>query len=613
MGNTRRRSHDFLPLIGMERLPKSWPDFKASEITTPSGPAEPAETWIQGRPTYLNSCPSNLQPFGVQYCLVHEITMYSPINFVYLLVVLSTFYVVYSVVTLLFDRRKAKALGCQPVHVQKNRLPLGWDLLQRFKAADAAGILPEDMANLFRETGHRTFRASMLGSTFVNTVEPKNIQALLATQFRDFELGDLRRRVFFPMLGNGIFTADGKYWCVLPRGLYREQVPTDRMDRERSRAMIRPQFVRDQISNLEMEEIHVQELLQHLSADSHGWTKPTNLTPLFFRLTLDSATEFLFGTSVYSQRQQATADGDDQFEWKDLATSFDTGTKVLGERGQLFEFYWLHNPKRFRDSIKEVHRFADFCVQNALQRFHDSKQIPTVSSTSKQKYTFLDELVKATQDPIELRSQLMNMLLAGRDTTAGLLSWTFWLLARHPAVFKKLRMVILDNFGPYEQTDRISFSSLKSCAYLQYVLNEVLRLYPSVPMNSRQAARDTTLPVGGGKDGTSPVFVKKGEEVGYYVCVMHRMEEFWGPDANDFNPDRWASRKHGWEYLPFNGGPRICLGQQYALTEAGYVIVRLLQRFDRMRLEDGFSAPPAHRLGVTDAPMDYTIYFHEMK
>ena len=145
--------------------------------------------------------------------------MYSHINFLYLLAVLSTFYVLYSVVTLLLDRRNAKALGCQPVHVQKNRLPLGWDLLQRLKAADKAGTLPEDMAHLFRETGHRTFRASMLGSTFLNTVEPKNIQALLATQFRDFELGDLRRKTFFPMLGNGIFTADGKYWCALPCGL----------------------------------------------------------------------------------------------------------------------------------------------------------------------------------------------------------------------------------------------------------------------------------------------------------------------------------------------------------------------------------------------------------
>lgn len=140
--------------------------------------------------------------------------MYTLIHCIDLLAVLSTFYVLYSVVTLLLDRRKAKALGCQPVHVLKNRLPLGWDLLQRFKAADAAGTLPEEMANIFRETGHRTFRASMLGSTFVNTVEPKNIQALLATQFRDFELGDLRRKTFFPMLGNGIFTADGKYWCV---------------------------------------------------------------------------------------------------------------------------------------------------------------------------------------------------------------------------------------------------------------------------------------------------------------------------------------------------------------------------------------------------------------
>lgn len=61
---------------------------------------------------------------------------------------------------------------------------------------------------------------------------------------------------------------------------------------------------------------------------------------------------------------------------------------------------------------------------------------------------------------------------------------------------------------------------------------------------------------------------------------MHRRKDLWGPDADDFRPERWDGRRHGWEYLPFNGGPRICIGQQFALTEAGYVTVRLLQRFE---------------------------------
>lgn len=380
--------------------------------------------------------------------------------------------------------------------------------------------------------------------------------------------------------------------------------------------MLRPQFARGQISDLELEERHLQELLQLLPAGQDGWTEPANIPAMFFRLTFDSSTEFFFGMSVHSQRQ-ALAEFTGQtktevLEWRNLAKSFDAGTKHLGDRGLLLEFYWLHNPKDFQDSIKEVHRFADFCVREALQRTSqikpETETLPT--STSKQKYTFLDELAKVTRDPIELRSQLMNILLAGRDTTASLLSWTFWLLASHPDVFHKLRSRILDDFGTYEQTDRITFSSLKSCSYLQYVMNEVLRLYPPVPVNGRRATQDTTLPLGGGPDGKSPVFVKKGQEVGYYVCVMHRMKEFWGEDADEFNPDRWAGRKNGWEYLPFNGGPRICLGQQFALTEAGYVITRMLQRFDGLELQDGKTVP-AHRLGLTDAPYDYLISFRQ--
>ena len=67
---------------------------------------------------------------------------------------------------------------------------------------------------------------------------------------------------------------------------------------------------------------------------------------------------------------------------------------------------------------------------------------------------------------------------------------------------------------------------------------------------------------------------------------MHHRKDIWGEDVEDFKPERWEGKKVGWEYLPFNGGPRICLGQQFALTEAGYVIVRLMQRFERLENMD---------------------------
>jgi cytochrome P450 len=89
----------------------------------------------------------------------------------------------------------------------------------------------------------------------------------------------------------------------------------------------------------------------------------------------------------------------------------------------------------------------------------------------------------------------------------------------------------------------------------------------------------TTLPRGGGPDGKSKVLLPKNSLVGYSAWALHRNTAIYGADADDFRPQRWESLRVGWEYIPFNGGPRICLGQQYALTEASYVIIRLLQTF----------------------------------
>ncbi|KAL5115240.1 hypothetical protein ACEQ8H_006832 [Pleosporales sp. CAS-2024a] len=74
--------------------------------------------------------------------------------------------------------------------------------------------------------------------------------------------------------------------------------------------------------------------------------------------------------------------------------------------------------------------------------------------------------------------------------------------------------------------------------------------------------------------------VRKGQEIQYSAYTMHWHKEIWGEDADEFRPDRWYGRRPGWEYLPLNGGPRICVGQQFALKNARYVLVNLLQRFE---------------------------------
>ena len=179
------------------------------------------------------------------------------------------------------------------------------------------------------------------------------------------------------------------------------------------------------------------------------------------------------------------------------------------------------------------------------------------------RYVFLHELVSQTSDKVKIRSELLNILLAGRDTTASLLS-NFWFeLANRPGVWGRLRREVDSQDG-----EPPTFEKLKDMKYLRAVLNESLRLYPIVPENDRQAEVDTVLPVGGGEDGKSPVFVKKGQLVHWSLYTMHRRKDLYGEDAEEFKPERWLDEggkkglRVGWEYLPFNGGPRICIGRR---------------------------------------------------
>ena len=142
-----------------------------------------------------------------------------------------------------------------------------------------------------------------------------------------------------------------------------------------------------------------------------------------------------------------------------------------------------------------------------------------------------------------------------------------------------------------ESTHSTPSNRLEVCSY-----SLGLRVYPPVPLNNRTANKDTILPRGGGPDGTAPILVRKGEVVVFSQYVNARRKNIFGPDADDFRPERWEeqdnSNPYGWAYFPFNGGPRACLGQDFALMEVSYTIVRLLQAFATIRLPSGETNEP---------------------
>ena len=192
-------------------------------------------------------------------------------------------------------------------------------------------------------------------------------------------------------------------------------------------------------------------------------------------------------------------------------------------------------------------------------------------SKSDKDFTFLHNIARFTRDPKVIRDQLMAVLIAGRDTTAATLSWTIYELANYPDVYKKLRNEVLAIVGTSKTP---TYEDLKDMTYLTHTLNETLRLYPAVPYNLRAALEDTTLP---GEPGQPDIAVLKGDVVVYSALSMQRRKDLY-PEPSEkfadpaiFSPDRWSHwTPKAWHYLPFNGGPRICVGQNFAMTEMAF-------------------------------------------
>ena len=256
-----------------------------------------------------------------------------------------------------------------------------------------------------------------------------------------------------------------------------------------------------------------------------SWTPTFDMQPFLERFTMDTATEFLFGESVHSQKDDST-DTSTLFSKKEMmqfVEAFFAAEKTTAKSLIYADLFWLTHNRKFKDQCKTVHDFVDMYVQRRLREGSSDKKPGTG------KYVVLDAIIADVKDPQELRSQLLNILLAGSDTISGTLGFLLASLAQYPHIFKKLRNIIMDDFGSFEQPKQITISRLKNCSYLQWFLNEVLRVYPSVPVNFREAVRDTTLPVGGGSNGTSPVFIPKGHLVAWEVRLygLSSLSCFW--------------------------------------------------------------------------------------
>ncbi|CAA7026710.1 unnamed protein product [Microthlaspi erraticum] len=182
----------------------------------------------------------------------------------------------------------------------------------------------------------------------------------------------------------------------------------------------------------------------------------------------------------------------------------------------------------------------------------------------------------------QLRDDLMTMLIAGHETSAAVLTWTFYLLTTNPNVVAKLQeevdSVIGDRFPTLED--------MKKLKYTTRVMNESLRLYPQPPVLIRRSLENDLL---------GPYPIKRNEDIFISVWNLHRSPLHWD-DAEIFNPERWPldgpnpnETNQNFSYLPFGGGPRKCIGDMFASFENVVAIAMLIRRFN---FQTAPGAPP---------------------
>ncbi|KAL4076590.1 cytochrome P450 [Scleroderma yunnanense] len=489
----------------------------------------------------------------------------------------------------LVQRREAKQLGARLIPRVVGKWPGNIDVMLKLKKGLSNGYIYQAYLELFEEYQCTTLNTRFLWMDNIISMDQEHSKYVLATGFNHFWRGTAQRERLESFLGDGIFNRDDEH-----------------------RTLARPFFARDRISDFELFEQYTSRALAILS-EKATLNQPIDVQDLYARFTLDAASEFLFGKNLDTlsgkfpqpglatqcERGSTTNDA-----WGTFAQAFEKLQQINTLRartGLIWPLFELFNDKT-APYVDTIRQWVDPLVRQTLEDNAAVKQAGIERSMAEK--TFLQHLADSTKDTGMIRDQLLNMLLAARDTTSCLLTYVTYFLALHPNVAAKLRQEVEDVCGDQPPT----FENIKKLKYMKAVIDETLRLFPPVPLNQRQSrpvsctlpAPDRTFPV----ESQRPLYMPKSRTFFYSTLLMQRNKALWGPDADMFDPERWLDPKRLSRYTsnpmmftPFSAGPRICIGQNYAYNEASYFLVRLMQNFFTFTLasdaQPSSSLPPA--------------------
>lgn len=398
------------------------------------------------------------------------------------------------------------------------------------------------------------------------TCDPRNLEHMLKTRFDNYPKGPTWQSVFHDLLGQGIFNSDGDTWLF-----QRKTAALEFTTRTLRQAMGR--WVNQGI------KLRFCPILESAQAKS----EPIDLQDLVLRLTFDNICGLAFGKDTRTCAPGLPENG--------FATAFDRATEASLQRFIMPEFLWklkkwlgLGLEVSLSRSLGEIDGYLAKVISTRKQELM-TQQESGAQGHDDLLSRFMMKKKEAYSDTF-LQHVALNFILAGRDTSSVALSWFFWLITMHPAVedkiVREICSVLIETRGTENNAaswteEPLNFDEIDRLVYLKAALSETLRLYPSVPEDSKHVENDDVLP-----DGT---FVPAGSSVSYSIYAAGRMKSTWGEDCLEFIPERWISPIDGkfinhdqYRFVAFNAGPRICLGKDLAYLQMKTIAAAVLLR-----------------------------------
>jgi cytochrome P450 len=383
---------------------------------------------------------------------------------------------------------------------------------------------------------------------------PDAIEEVLVTRNRDF-IKSPAVRLLARVFGTGLFLSEGAAWL-------------------RQRRLVQPAFHRQRIATY-------GEVMTASTADRLAAWKDGDV--------IDAHAEMMAITQVIVAKTLFDADVSD--ESYATARAMNVVVEDFGARLrsaiQFYVPYWVPTPAnlRTRRAVRRLDEVVYRMIADRRQRGEDRGDLLSILLNAED----ADDASRMT--PEQVRDEVMTLFLAGHETTAVTLSWTWYLLAQHPTVEARLAEELRAELG-----ERLPVvSDLARLTYAEMIVTEAMRLYPPAYGLGRQAATPTEV-------AGHPI--ARGTVVVLPTWVVHR-DRRWFDDPEAFRPERWADglarRLPRFAYFPFGGGPRQCIGNTFAQMEAVLLLATIAQRF-RLVLEPGQRVTPTPYLTLRPEP-----------